>query len=881
MISRYILFDITSGLPTVITTSIEAYEQYKVYGSVIAVGVDEVDLTEDIEIMNTWHWMGDAIGTHSEQPGTYWAWDITTWSYIFIAPAPVINVGAYSTLSEYRKITIYGNAVDTYWTTSFPIQLRTNTVDDFATATVLTEDMGGSYVADNIEVTSRYYYLTPYYLDDYYVPVYGTTISTGSVIPLAVETGDIGLGAVNGTKLASGAVNTQLSGTGVNVLNPRYTTFEEGVLPPFTTHASGTLSQDATAKYFGTKSLKIVTTGIVGFWLSPTKVNNITPNKKWILSCYVYSDTIIAAPVWGTAGVHVGITTASAYYGTNYYDGTTTSTTLTIPAGTWTRIYGVLDLTADSNTTCDIRLDSHATGKNVWFDGIMLEAKVGDLVIPSVYQEPVNFLTTYTGDLGATRNVFKGNWVTATAYVIGDVVIDTAGYGWSCISAHTSSVSLVTPTYPTTSNTYWTIYTVKGGTGATGPRATFTTYAATGTLWTSGATYIAGQQIYYGLNWYTATAGTSGTVAPIHALGTVTATGGTATFAYATPPTWTANVDTVANTAITSMVGSAGVIIVGDEVTICWPNTTSPTYVLTKYASAVGSPATTATWTVRGQVIDGNLMVTGTLSAASLKTSNLSASTSITVGTANDGLILSSIDNTLRIKKSGSDRVTIGNLGTTYGVQGLNLSNTEIYRLDEDGLLAYPRRNITNTYGSSYNYPILQEGTVTLNNSITAGTITQYVPLLFSTGGAFKLVVQAVGYAERLVPSTTTGNYAHAASCTMTMQIYYKNNANSNLAGVSEGMGRTIVTSDSTNNTSFAQYSNAAALGGAGFCELLFNSLTTALTDADGNIVPPESPYLRLTSYKSQATLAVSYIRYITWGMDDGAYPAFDNQYGV
>ena len=262
------------------------------------------------------------------------------------------------------------------------------------------------------------------------------------------------------------ATVSQLGGSGANIVHPRYATFEEGVLPPFTTHASGTLSQDATAKYFGTKSLKIVTTGIGGYWFSPTKVNNITPNKKWILSCYVYSDTIIAAPVWASAGVRVGITTASAYYGTNYYDGTTTSTTLTIPAGTWTRIYGVLDLTADSNTTCDIRIDSHATGKNVWFDGIMLEAQVGDLKTPSVYQEPVNFQNTYTGDLNATRNVYRGTWVTATAYVVGDVVMDTLGYGWSCILVHTSSASFVTPTYPVTSNTYWTLSNARGPSSA-------------------------------------------------------------------------------------------------------------------------------------------------------------------------------------------------------------------------------------------------------------------------------------------------------------------------------------------------------------------------------------------------------------------------------
>ena len=62
----------------------------------------------------------------------------------------------------------------------------------------------------------------------------------------------------------------------------------------------------------------------------------------------------------------------------------------------------------------------------------------------------------------ATRNVFRGNWATGTAYAIGDIVIDSTGYGWSCVAIHTSSVSLVTPTYPTTANTNWTLYAVKG-----------------------------------------------------------------------------------------------------------------------------------------------------------------------------------------------------------------------------------------------------------------------------------------------------------------------------------------------------------------------------------------------------------------------------------
>lgn len=68
----------------------------------------------------------------------------------------------------------------------------------------------------------------------------------------------------------------------------------------------------------------------------------------------------------------------------------------------------------------------------------------------------------------ATRNVFRGAWATATTYAVGDIVIDSLGYGWSCITAHTSSAGATTPVYPVTSNTNWTLYTVKGDTGAQG-----------------------------------------------------------------------------------------------------------------------------------------------------------------------------------------------------------------------------------------------------------------------------------------------------------------------------------------------------------------------------------------------------------------------------
>lgn len=63
----------------------------------------------------------------------------------------------------------------------------------------------------------------------------------------------------------------------------------------------------------------------------------------------------------------------------------------------------------------------------------------------------------------ATRNVFRGDWTTATAYAVGDIVMKD-GNGWSCLQNHTSSGANLPPTAGT-GNTYWTAYTVKGTDG--------------------------------------------------------------------------------------------------------------------------------------------------------------------------------------------------------------------------------------------------------------------------------------------------------------------------------------------------------------------------------------------------------------------------------
>lgn len=89
---------------------------------------------------------------------------------------------------------------------------------------------------------------------------------------------------------------------------------------------------------------------------------------------------------------------------------------------------------------------------------VTITAVVGD----QTATQTIVRLDSSTAEAGATRNIHRGNWATATAYGVGDTVIH-GGYGWSCVLAHTSAAGTNNPpTYPTASNTWWTLAAVKG-----------------------------------------------------------------------------------------------------------------------------------------------------------------------------------------------------------------------------------------------------------------------------------------------------------------------------------------------------------------------------------------------------------------------------------
>jgi hypothetical protein len=197
----------------------------------------------------------------------------------------------------------------------------------------------------------------------------------------------------------------KLAGSGVNVMPPRYATFEEAALPPLSLTSSLTTFH-GTVHGIGTIGiLRLDPTAISQYATSPTPVVDITPFKKWILSAYVFcGEYDIQEMVWGSKGVAVGLLGSHSNLYTVYNHEIIPAQPSITSLAQWYRISGILDLTSEPETSFYIRFDAHEAGVNIRFDGIMLEAQVGTQTTPSAFHKPDNFLTTYTGALNATTN---------------------------------------------------------------------------------------------------------------------------------------------------------------------------------------------------------------------------------------------------------------------------------------------------------------------------------------------------------------------------------------------------------------------------------------------------------------------------------------------
>lgn len=201
--------------------------------------------------------------------------------------------------------------------------------------------------------------------------------------------------------ITSDSTLTQLAGSGVNILNPRYMTFGEATLPPVSAF-NGTATLDAVG-FFGGTSLKLTASAADNYaYLGLTNADynfQIQPNKKWIVSAVVKASA---------ASKQYQLYVATSNSGAHYNVAGVTSVTI----GEWTRISGVIDLSADASTKALFRVDNDGgAGVSMWFDGLMMEQQIGDLSTPSAFSMSPNFRTDYVGDLDATKGAPAGTLV--------------------------------------------------------------------------------------------------------------------------------------------------------------------------------------------------------------------------------------------------------------------------------------------------------------------------------------------------------------------------------------------------------------------------------------------------------------------------------------
>lgn len=279
------------------------------------------------------------------------------------------------------------------------------------------------------------------------------------------------------------------SGSGVNYVPANYSQFSNGSLPDMS--GTATITYDTGFSIFGDASLKVSSAGTV-YFASTTAEHpfSFAPNQEWIISAYVKASSA------NLTGV-IGVTTPTGTY--------TVPFTTNAVAGDVSRVYGVLDLSADTSTQFNIYLD--ANSGTMWFDGFMLEPQVGSSDTPSPYS---------TTTPSSTSLAFVGAWNSAATYRVGLEVTNGGNY-WLSLIANTNST-------PSTSNSNWqlvgpvTLDSVQDGSSfvrlASSNASGNVAYNYKG-VWSSVTTYVIGDEVIYGPEYWICTAANTNSVPAI------------------------------------------------------------------------------------------------------------------------------------------------------------------------------------------------------------------------------------------------------------------------------------------------------------------------------------------------------------------------------
>lgn len=313
------------------------------------------------------------------------------------------------------------------------VEIFANTVNDSSTATLIASTTDNTYLANKIGNTLFSPSSTPYYFWLKSVDTTGNHSAFTSVVS-GTTTAEVGyMVTLLTSQLGSSALNLEL-GDRINLIDAASTGLVSQVGANTTAILTAQSAVDGVnAKY----TVKIDTNGYVsGYGLISTAVNG-TVISGFSIRADSFSITNPAVP--GATGQNK-ITPFSVL--TTPINGNGVS----LPAGVYMDSAFITKLNADQINT----------------NGLTIRDNVGTIIFSSGTNLDYDRIAgTNRPENGATRNVSRGNWVTATSYVSGDIVIDSLGNGWSCILAHTSG-AIVVPVLPTTSNANWTLYAAKG-----------------------------------------------------------------------------------------------------------------------------------------------------------------------------------------------------------------------------------------------------------------------------------------------------------------------------------------------------------------------------------------------------------------------------------
>lgn len=269
----------------------------------------------------------------------------------------------------------------------------------------------------------------------------------------------------------------------VTSLNTQLAQFEDGMYAAIQDEA--TTRADETGDLFAQKTLKIDLAGnVAGYGLSA----RVDPTGQFTSDFQVRADTFSIAPP----------SISSATAPTNPYEGMVWVDTSVTPNVTkwynnvtaaWqtTPVKGVVPFIVQ---TAPQTVDGYTAPAGVYMDSAYItrlsanQIDTRGLIVRDLDGAPVIQMGTaidwsklggaapnlsglgYAGALDATRNVFRGDWATAVAYKVGDVVA-VEGSTWTARVDHTSANGTNNPpALPATSNTWWLLLAAKGDTGA-------------------------------------------------------------------------------------------------------------------------------------------------------------------------------------------------------------------------------------------------------------------------------------------------------------------------------------------------------------------------------------------------------------------------------